>query len=296
MNGVTTGTEKDGKMTELIQISERIYGKAEFTNPTGSIKDRPARYIIENAESNGLLKKGDTVIEATSGNMGISIASLCAEKGLYCKIIMPANMSDERKKIIQYLGAELILVDDGDFDGAIEMRDILTKEKGYFNFNQFHNQLNIECHHNTTASEIYTQSYQKNIKIGAIVSGTGTGGTIMGCQKFFSKHLKDVKIVAVEPSESPVMSGGEPGLHGIQGIGDGSKFLVELDKVDEIILVSTEEAKERAKKLHKENGLIVGISAGANILAAEKWVEQNPSSGSAVTFLCDSGFRYLSCL
>ena len=118
----------------------------------------------------------------------------------------------------------------------------------------------------------------------------------MGCQKFFSKHLKDVKIVAVEPSESPVMSGGEPGLHGIQGIGDGSKFLVELDKVDEIILVSTEEAKERAKKLHKENGLIVGISAGANILAAEKWVEQNPSSGSAVTFLCDSGFRYLSCL
>ena len=159
MNGVTTGTEKDGNMTELIKISERIYGKAEFTNPTGSIKDRPARYIIENAESKGLLKKGDTVIEATSGNMGISIASLCAEKGLYCKIIMPANMSDERKKIIQYLGAELILVDDGDFDGAIEMRDILTKEKGYFNFNQFHNQLNIECHHNTTADRDWETRY-----------------------------------------------------------------------------------------------------------------------------------------
>ena len=283
-------------MTDLIRISEKVYAKTEFTNPTGSIKDRPAKYIIDDAEKKGLLKKGDTVIEATSGNMGISIASLCASRGYRCVIIMPQNMSEERKKILNYLGVDLIEVGDGDFDGAIKLRDNLAKEKGYFNFNQFHNPLNIECHTKTTAQEIYSQSYKQKIKLGGIVAGTGTGGTIMGCEKFFSKHLKDVKMIAVEPAESPVMSGGEPGLHGIQGIGDGSKFLVDLNKIDEVVVVSTEDAKERARRLHSENGLIVGISAGANVLAAERWVNKNPNSGDVVTFLCDSGFRYLSCL
>ena len=156
--------------------------------------------------------------------------------------------------------------------------------------------MNIECHKNTTAKEIYDQTYKNDIKLSAIVSGTGTGGTIMGCQKFFSEHLKGIKMIAVEPSESPVMQGGNSGLHGIQGIGDGSKFLVDLDLIDKIYDVSTEKAKQRTKRLHRENGLIVGISAGANIEAAEKWVKDNPNGGDVVTFLCDSGFRYLSCL
>ena len=282
--------------TPLIKVSENVYAKAEFMNPTGSIKDRPAKYIIENAILNDNLKRGDTVVEATSGNMGISIASLCASHDLKCKIIMPKNMSEERKQIIKKLGADLIEVGDGDFDGAIEKRDKLCEQKGYFNFNQFHNSLNIECHYTTTANEIYQQCYSQKLNIGSIVSGTGTGGTIMGCHKFFEKHLKEVKMIAVEPAESPVMSGGEPGLHGIQGIGDGSKFLVDLDVIDEIKVIGTEEAKNRARKLHSEMGLIVGISAGANILAAEQWVENNPKGGVAITFLCDSGFRYLSCL
>lgn len=282
--------------TDLIKISERVYAKTEFQNPTGSIKDRPANYIITNAEKTGIIKKGDTIIEATSGNMGISIASMCAQKGYRCIIVMPSNMSEERKLVLKNLGAKLIEVGEGDFDGAIDLRDKLSEENGYFNFNQFHNKLNIECHKNTTAKEIYHQTYKNKIKLSAIVSGTGTGGTIMGCQKFFSQHLKGVKMIAVEPSESPVMQGGEPGLHGIQGIGDGSKFLVDLDLIDQIYDVSTERAKQRAKRLHSENGLIVGISAGANVEVAEKWVKDNPNGGDVVTFLCDSGFRYLSCL
>jgi len=284
------------KETDLIKIKDRVYAKAEFTNYTGSIKDRPARFIIDRAESEGRIKKGDTIVEATSGNMGIAIASLCSMRGYGCVIVMPKNMSDERKKVLRYLGAELIEVNDGDFDGAIEMRDKLALEKGYFNFNQFHNPLNIDCHESTTAVEIYNQVYRYKINLGSIIAGTGTGGTIMGCERFFSNHLKGVKMIAVEPAESPVMSGGEPGLHGIQGIGDGSKFLVDLDKIDDILVVSTEDAKERARRLHSENGLIVGISAGANVLAAERWVMDNPDGGDAVTFLCDSGFRYLSCL
>lgn len=284
------------KETDLIKISDRVYAKTEFQNPTGSIKDRPANYIITEAEKTGKIKKGDTIIEATSGNMGISIAAMCARKGYKCIIVMPSNMSKERKLVLENLGAKLIEVGEGDFDGAIELRNKLSKENGYFNFNQFHNKLNIECHQNTTAREIYNQSYQHKIRLSAIVSGTGTGGTIMGCQKFFSQHLKGVKMIAVEPSESPVMQGGEPGLHGIQGIGDGSKFLVDLDLVDQIYDVSTEKAKQRAKRLHSENGLIVGISAGANVEVAEKWVKDNPNGGDVVTFLCDSGFRYLSCL
>lgn len=282
--------------TPLIEVSERVFAKSEFMNPTGSIKDRPAKFIIENALKIGKLKKGDTVVEATSGNMGISVAALCAEHGLKCIILMPSNMSEERKKILRHLNAKLIEVSEGDFDGAIELRNKMCDENNYFNFNQFHNPLNIDCHYKTTANEIYKQSYHQKLTVGSIVSGTGTGGTIMGCQKFFSEHQKNVKMIAVEPKESAVMSGGESGLHGIQGIGDGSKFLVNLDKIDEIITISTEEAKQRAIRLHKENGLIVGISAGANILAAEKWVQQNPGKEVAITFLCDSGFRYLSCL
>jgi cysteine synthase A len=285
--------------TPLIKISEKLYAKAELFNPTGSIKDRPASYILNHAEKNGILKKGDTIIEATSGNMGVSFAWLAAERGYRCIIVMPSNMSEERKKTLEYYGAELIEVPAGEFDTAISLRDNLAEENGWFNCNQFANPLNIESHRQTTAKEIlndvnYGNSWFETIN--AFVTGTGTGGTLMGAGLELKKHIPIIKIIAVEPEESPVMSGGKPGLHGIQGIGDGSKFLVDLKKVNEIMVVSTEDAKNRAKRLAKEHGLFVGISAGSNVLAAERWIEKNNPDGIVVTFLCDRGDRYFSCL
>jgi cysteine synthase len=279
--------------TPLIKISERIFAKYEGANPSGSIKDRMASYIINDAEKNNLIKKGDTIIEATSGNSGIAFAFLSAERGYKCIIIMPANMSEERKQMLRLYGAELIEVPDGKFDDAIALRDKMALENGYFNPNQFHNPLNIEAHEKGTAVEIL---YQHTDKIAAFVDGTGTGGTLMGTTRVLKMYHPFMKVVAVEPAESPVMSGGEPGLHGIQGIGDGSKFMVDLKEVDDIIIVSTEEAKERAKRLAKEQGLFVGISSGANILASERLLEKYPDmEGNIITILCDRGERYLSC-
>ena len=274
--------------TPLIQLSDKLYGKLESVNPGGSIKDRPVKYILDSMD----LKSGDTIVEATSGNTGISLAMMCAERGLNCVIVMPSDMSEERKKMMKFFGAELVEVDEGDFDGAIETKEMIAEEQGYVQLNQFNNPLNIECHLNTTFMEILNDTYFDNVS--AFIAGTGTGGTLMGVQKGFNKLGTDTKIIAVEPSESPVMSGGEKGLHGIQGIGDGSKFLVDLDKVDEVITISTEEAKERSLRLAKENGLFVGISAGANVLASERWIEQNNPDGIVVTILCDRGERYFS--
>ena len=275
--------------TPLIQLSDKLYGKLEAVNPGGSIKDRPVKYILDNMD----LEKGDTIVEATSGNTGISLAMMCAERGLNCKIVMPADMSEERKKMMKFFGAELYVVDEGDFDGAIFYKECLADTHGYIQLNQFNNDLNIECHKETTCLEIINQTYDKQIS--AFIAGTGTGGTLMGVQTGLRNLGRDTKIIAVEPSESPVMSGGEKGLHGIQGIGDGSKFLVDLDKVDEVITISTEEAKERSLRLAKENGLFVGISAGANVLASEQWIERNNPDGIVVTILCDRGERYFSC-
>jgi cysteine synthase A len=279
--------------TPLIKISERIFAKFEGQNPSGSIKDRMASYIINHAESNNLIKKGDTIIEATSGNSGIAFAFLAAERGYKCIIIMPANMSEERKQMLRLYGAELIEVPDGKFDDAIALRDKMAQENGYFNPNQFHNPLNIQAHYEGTGVEIL---HQHTDKIAAFLDGTGTGGTLMGTSRLLKMYHPWMKTVAVEPAESPVMSGGEPGLHGIQGIGDGSKFMVNLKEVDDIIIISTEEAKERAKRLSKEQGLFVGISSGANILASERLLEKYPDmEGNIITILCDRGERYLSC-
>jgi len=284
--------------TPLIKLSDKLYGKYEALNPGGSIKDRPVKYILDEYVVDGLLKKGDTIIEATSGNTGISLAMMCAERGYKCIIVMPIDMSEERKKMMEFFGAKMVFVEEGDFDGAIELKCEMAKQWGYVELNQFNNPLNIECHLNTTFMEIMNATYPSffpHNEVSAFIAGTGTGGTLMGIQKGFEKLGTDTKIIAVEPAESPVMSGGEKGLHGIQGIGDGSKFLVDLDKVDEIIPISTEEAKERALRLAKENGLFVGISAGANVLASERWIEQNNPDGIVVTILCDRGERYFSC-
>jgi cysteine synthase A len=219
-----------------------------------------------------------------------------AERGYKVKIVMPCDMSQERKILLKMFGAELIEVDEGDFEQAINLKDEIVKQKGYFSLNQFDNPLNIECHYKTTFKELLSHSLTIGKYISAFISGTGTGGTIMGVQKGFSEFDTRVKMIAVEPAESPVMSGGEKGLHGIQGIGDGSQFLVDLNKINEIITISTNDAKERCKSLALDNGLLVGISAGANILAAERWVEKNKPEGIVFTILCDRGERYCSML
>ena len=280
-----------------------VWGKAEFMNPGGSVKDRMATYILNNAEKEGLIKKGDTLCEATSGNTGIAFAMLAAERGYKIKIIMPSNMSEERKAMMKFYGAELIQVEEGDFDGAIEMRDDLCLAKGWYNCNQFHHPLNIEAHYTNTGPEIYQQwvlpnirgAYKRTDEPATFILGTGTGGTLMGAGKYLKEKFQDIKIVAIEPAESAVMSGGEVGLHGIQGIGDGSKFLVDLDFVDEIKIVKTECAKAVAKYLTLRYGLFVGISAGANVFAAFQWLRDN-NKKEAITILCDRGERYLSCL
>ena len=282
--------------TPFVKLSDNLYAKLESVNPGGSIKDRPVKYILDRAEEDGLLKRGDTIIEATSGNTGISLAMMCAERGYKCVIVMPCDMSEERKTLLKMYGAELIEVDEDDFDGAIALKDKLVEQKGYFPLNQFTTPLNIECHYKTTFKEIVSHSLKIGQSITAFIAGTGTGGTLMGIQKGFSEYDTRVKIIAVEPLESPVMSGGEKGLHGIQGIGDGSKFLVDLNHVNEIITISTNDAKQKAKELCKNHGLFVGISAGANVLASERWIEKNNPNGIVFTILCDRGERYCSVL
>ena len=213
--------------TPFVKLSDKLYAKLESVNPGGSIKDRPVKWILDKSENMGLIDKGSTIVEATSGNTGISLAMMGAERGYKVKIVMPCDMSEERKTLLKMYGAELIEVDEGDFDGAIALKDKLVEQKGYFPLNQFTTPLNIECHYKTTFKEIVSHSLKIGQSITAFIAGTGTGGTLMGIQKGFSEYDTRVKIIAVEPLESPVMSGGEKGLHGIQGIGDGSKFLVE---------------------------------------------------------------------
>ena len=279
--------------TPLIKLADKLYAKFETYNPSGSIKDRIGYFILKRAEERGDLQPGDTIVEATSGNTGIATAMFAANMGYRALIVMPCNMSEERKQMMRLFGAEVIEVDAGDFDGAIAMRDKICQEAGFFNFNQFHNPDNIACHYETTGVEILEQT--RGLPVAAFLDGTGTGGTLMGVSARLKERYPSIKTLAIEPAESPVMSGGEPGLHGIQGIGDGSKFLVDLGKVDEVLLVKTNDAIKRMKQLH-QRGLLVGISSGANVLASERWIEQNNPDGIVVTILCDRGERYLSCM
>jgi len=272
-----------------------VWGKAEFMNPSGSVKDRPIKNILQRAVEHGLLKKGDTVVEATSGNAGISLAMYCAQMDYKCVIVMPSNMSEERKMMIRLYGAELIEVDAGDFDGAIELRNELSEKNGWYNCNQFASKWNIEAHREGTGVELIHQCQSLCIEPSAFVSGTGTGGTLMGAGETLQNQYYNIKLVAVEPAESPVMSGGEKGLHGIQGIGDGSKFMVDLSLVEEIMVVSTDEAKEMCRRLAKDFGIFVGISAAANVLASVRYGKKFDVT-NILTILCDRGERYLSML
>ncbi len=282
--------------TPLLEV-DGIYAKLECANPTGSIKDRMVRYIIEQSEKQGILKPGMTIVEATSGNTGIALSLFARERGYSIIIIMPKNMSDERKRILRKLGANLILCSEGNFKEATKIRDEMAKKPNYFNPDQFSNPLNVECHYKTTAREILVQIKPHSDRIGAFVAGVGTGGTLIGVGKRLKEVFPDMRIVAVEPSESPVMSGGEPGTHGIQGIGDG--FLPPLvsdgagglnELIDEILCVSTSDAKETAQYLG-DVGICVGISSGANFCVAKRIAKKY---GTTVTVFPDGYSKYKS--
>jgi cysteine synthase A len=270
-----------------------IFAKIEFFNPCGSIKDRICRSMIEVAEKEEKIKPGDTIIEPTSGNTGIGLAFVCATKGYRLVLTMPETMSIERKNMLKAFGAELILTEGSkDMIGAVEKAQELADSKGYFQPQQFKNPANPEVHKRTTAQELIRQIGSLN----AFVVGVGTGGTITGVGEILKKKLGEhVKIVAVEPLKSPVLSGGNPGLHGIQGIGAG--FIPEVlnrDIIDEIIQVSDEDAYETARRLIREEGILCGVSSGASFYAAMKVAGELGSGKKVVVVFPDTGERYLS--
>jgi cysteine synthase len=283
--------------TPLVRVSEKIYAKLETVNPSGSIKDRMALAILDAAEMRGELPPGGIIVEATSGNSGIAFSMLAAERGYKMVVVMPENMSEERKDMIRAYGAEIVEVGPGDFAAAVARRDELVKELGAFCPNQFANPDNVACHFKHTGREILQQvaRLEGNPVISAFVSGTGTGGTLMGVRKALIRKFPHVQVIAVEPSESAVMSGGEPHAHSIQGIGDGFiPPIVDMNCIDEVAPVSSHDAVERAGRLARELGLFVGISSGANVLAAERYIEHHYPKGIVVTLLPDRGERYLS--
>ena len=271
--------------TPLIKVGRQLYAKLEIVNPTGSIKDRIIKYIVQRAIDSGALVDGMTIVEATSGNTGISLSALGASLGLDVKIIMPRNMSSERKSMMRIFGAEIIEVGDSDFDAAIHRRNELV-DQGCWSPMQFENYLNIECHRNTTALEIINQ-LPSSTDFSAFVSGAGTGGTLMGVREALITRGLTTHMCMVIPAEPPE-------LHGIQGIGDGSNFLANPELFDYSISIRTIDAKARALQFAKTHGVLIGISAGANLLAAEKYIELYNPRGSVVTILCDRGERYLS--
>ena len=283
--------------TTLVKISNGLYAKLESSNPSGSIKDRMAKHLLNLAEERNELKEGGTIIEATSGNTGIAFSMLAAERGYRMIAVMPKNMSEERKMMIRAFGGEIIEVGNNDFEGAVEHRDQLVQELSAFCPNQFENVDNIDCHYVTTGQEIIQQVRGLNLdqKISAFVAGTGSGGTLMGVRKALVEVYPDVEIVAVEPTESAVMSGKEPGEHMIQGIGDGFiPPVVDMNFVDKIETVSSQESIARMHRLTRELGLMVGISSGAHVLSAEKYIEKYQPDGIVVTILCDRQERYFS--
>ncbi len=281
-------------LMELKIDGVNIYAKLEMFNPGGSIKDRVALAIIEDAERKGLLRKGMSVIEATSGNTGIGLALVCAAKGYSCTIVMPENMSEERKKILRAYGANLILTpaEEG-IPGAVrKARELFEQNpEEFYPANQFSNPLNPETHYRETAMEILEQLGEIP---GAIVAGVGTGGTLMGIGKRFKEVNPECKVIAVEPEECAVISGGKAGQHKIQGIGAGFiPDIVDVSLITQAMTVSYEEARKATRLLAKEFGIIAGISSGANVSTAVK-VAKMDDKVKVVTVLPDTGERYLS--
>jgi cysteine synthase A len=279
--------------TPLIRLrGEPIFAKAEFLNPGGSIKDRVALAMIEGAERDGRLKSDSILCEPTSGNTGIGIALIGRLKGLAVKIVMPEGMSEERKKIIKALGAELVLTpDEESLEGALrKVQEIAAADRRVFVPQQFENLDNPRCHYEDTAHELWRQIHGD---IACFVAGVGSGGTLQGVGRFLKEHKPGIKIVAVEPKDVSALLGHEPGLHQIQGIGDGFvPAVLDISLVDDVIEVRDEEAIETTRQLGRDLGLLVGISSGANIWAARQLARTQ--RGNIATVLPDRAERYFS--
>lgn len=279
--------------TPLIQLKgENVYAKAEFLNPGGSIKDRVALAMIEGAERDGKLKPDSIIMEPTSGNTGIGIALVGRLKGYQVRIVMPEGMSEERKKLIKALGAELILTPDNEgIAGAVRrVEQLAAEDPRIYVPQQFENPDNPRVHYEETARELWRQM---SGDIACFVAGVGSGGTLQGVGKFLREHKPDVRIVAVEPKNVSALLGHEPGLHQIQGIGDGFiPGVLDVSLIDEVVEVSDDDAIETTRELSRDFGLLVGISSGANVWAARKLAKK--IKGNIATVLPDRAERYFS--
>ena len=286
-------------LVKLNRVTEgcvaEVYVKLESRNPLYSVKDRIGKAMIEAAEKEGLLKPGGTIIEPTSGNTGIALAFVAAAKGYRCVLCMPESMSLERRHLLKILGAELVLTPaEKGMPGAIaKAAELLEQTEGAFMPQQFNNDANPNIHYTTTGPEIWADTEGE---VDVFVAGVGTGGTISGVGKFLKEKKASVQAVAVEPKGSPVLSGGSPGPHKIQGIGAG--FVPKNyhgDVVDDVVHITEEEAGEMARRCAREEGILIGISAGGNVHAAIEYAKRPENAGKKiVTIGCDTGERYLS--
>jgi cysteine synthase A len=278
-----------------LNLNVTLLAKVEYFNPSGSVKDRIALSMIEDAEKKGIMYHDTVVIEPTSGNTGIGLASVCAAKGYRCILVMPENMSQERVKLIKAYGAEVVLSPkEKGMKGAVEKAEELSKTyESSFIPSQFTNPSNPEAHYRTTGPEIYKGT---NKKVDVFVAGFGTGGTVSGVGRYLKEQNKNIKIIGVEPNDSPLITKGKAGPHKIQGI--GANFVPStLDKnyIDEIMTATTEESYEYARMAGKYEGILIGISSGAALAQAVKVAQRNENNGKTIVVLLpDSGDRYLS--
>ena len=287
--------------TPLVQINKLGSGKAtilaklESQNPAGSVKDRIAMSMIRAAENEGLITKDTLVIEPTSGNTGIGLAFICAARGHRLTLTMPESMSIERRKILKIFGAELILTpaEQGMAGAITKAEELVAQNPNSFMPQQFKNPANPQIHRETTAQEIWNDT---DGRVDILVAGVGTGGTLTGCGEVLKAKNENMKVVAVEPKDSPVLSGGDPGPHKIQGIGAGFvPDVLNVDIFDDVIQVANEDALETARQLALKEGILSGISSGANVWAAVQLSQQQENEGKViVTFVCDTGERYIS--
>ena len=274
-------------------LSARIFAKLEKGNITGSVKDRPALFMLNDFERRGLISKGGRIVLATSGNMGISLSALAVRRGYKAVIVMPRAASIERRKIIRALGAELILTDGGMSEAVRMAEEIVENDVGVLSFRQFENPMNAYAHEATTGPEIYRDTEGA---VDVFVAGVGTGGTIGGVARYLKSKLPSVKIVAVEPAESAVLSGGAPGSHRIQGIGAGFlPTILDKNLINEVFTVSSKQAEEGVRLLALREGIPSGISSGAAVFAAVALANNKENKGkNIVTLLPDGIEKYLT--